>query len=73
MYTNADDLMNKRSELQTSIEVNQPDIIAITEVPLKYKGNRIQIAELESGTTASLMGMMAEVYVYGQRKGSKQS
>ena len=47
LYTNADDLMNKRNELLASIEVNHPDIIAITEVLPKYNGNRIQIAEFE--------------------------
>lgn len=35
LYTNADQLMNKRSELQALTDIHQPDIIGITEVKPK--------------------------------------
>ena len=47
MYTNADSIMNKREELEARIEVNQPDIIAISEVYPKVQGHHIQSAELQ--------------------------
>ena len=47
MYTNADNLMNKRSELLAIIEASKPDIIAITETLPKQRGERIQAVELE--------------------------
>ena len=47
MYTNADSLINKRSELQARIETYQPDIIAVTEILPKNRGRDIQPAELE--------------------------
>ena len=46
MYTNADNLMNKRSELLAIIEASKPDIIAITETLPKKRSERIQAAEL---------------------------
>ena len=47
MYTNADSIINKRSELQARIETNQPDIIAVTELLPKNLGRDIQQTELE--------------------------
>ena len=36
MYTNADNLINKRSELLTVISADNPDIICITKTPPKH-------------------------------------
>ena len=48
MYTNADNLTNKRDELRANTELFKPDIIAIyTETLPKEKGDRIQAAEFE--------------------------
>ena len=47
MYTNADNMMNKRCELLANIEAFKPDIIAITETLPKNRSECIQAAELE--------------------------
>ena len=47
LYTNADSLMNKRGELDTRIESVKPDIVAVTEVLPKSKGDDILMVELE--------------------------
>ena len=36
MCTNADNLINKRSELLTTISADNPDIICVTETLLKH-------------------------------------
>ena len=46
LYTNADRLMNKRSELKAYIDIYQPDIIGITEVKPKTERYVIQDCEL---------------------------
>ena len=45
LYTNADQYLNKRTELEAWIEIQDPDIIGITEI--KYKNNRHLIQESE--------------------------
>ena len=47
MYTNADNLMNKKAEFMTNVEMYRPDIIAVTEVLPKFKGDAVQDAELD--------------------------
>ena len=47
MYTNNDNLANKRNEIRANIELQKPDIIAITEILPNDKGDRIQGAEFE--------------------------
>ena len=47
MYTNADNLLNKRMELETTVASLRPDIIAITEVLPKHSQTEVQKAELE--------------------------
>ena len=46
MYTNADSLLNKRSELVNVILKDQPDIIMIAEVLPKNVNEAIQPSEL---------------------------
>jgi len=45
MYTNADSLFNKLTELKLRIKINKPTVIAITEVKHKRKW-QIKLAEL---------------------------
>ena len=44
-YTNADQYMNKRSEMEAYVEIFKPDIIGITEV--KPKNGRFSVQESE--------------------------
>eukprot|EP00745_Piridium_sociabile_P043063 TRINITY_DN87471_c0_g3_i3.p1 TRINITY_DN87471_c0_g3~~TRINITY_DN87471_c0_g3_i3.p1 ORF type:complete len:950 (+),score=231.72 TRINITY_DN87471_c0_g3_i3:692-3541(+) len=45
MYTNADSLLNKRTELEAMIEIHQPTIIGIVEI--KPKNLRFEVQESE--------------------------
>ena len=46
-YTNADNLLNKRNELQLVIASKQPDVLVITEIfPKNIESTKISQAEL---------------------------
>ena len=47
MYTNCDTLTNKLSELTVAIELNNPDIIVLTEVTPKNNRYTLQKSEIE--------------------------
>ena len=47
MYTNCDTLTNKLSELTIAIELNNPDIIVLTEVTPKNNRYTLQKSEIE--------------------------
>ena len=47
VYSNADNLMNKRQELEVLIALQNPDIICVTEVVPKNTSLPVQICELQ--------------------------
>ena len=70
MYTNAENLINKRSELLTIISTDNPDIICITETLPKYTHLPINECKLQvhdygcfSNTTESSCNRGVVIYV----------
>ena len=47
MYTNADNLMNKRSEFEVKIALHSPDIVFISEYAPKNTSVPVQVSELQ--------------------------
>ena len=47
MYSNADSLMNKRTELEALVEIHKPEVISITEVKPKNCRFEIQPSEVQ--------------------------
>ena len=46
IYTNADQYMNKRNKMKALIEINQPDLVGITEVSPKHARFKVQECEI---------------------------
>ena len=47
MYTNVDNIMNKRNELMNIIGEDNPDVICVTEILPKNSKYAVEIAELQ--------------------------
>ena len=47
MYSNADAIMNKRTELEALVEIHKPEIISITEAKPKNCRFEIQPSEVQ--------------------------
>ena len=46
-YTNADNLLNKRSEFEVGLALNKPDVVCITEIAPKHCLIKVQQSELQ--------------------------